>query len=94
MDVTIAFLYGNLRKVIYIEQPSWFIQHGREHKVCHLFKSLYGLKQAPQNWYDYFTHYLITLGYTKGKMPTPISTSNMEIIPFFSSLLFMSMIYF
>jgi hypothetical protein len=66
MDVTIAFLYGNLRKVIYIEQPPWFIQHGHEHKVCHLFKSLYGLKQALQNWYDYFTHYLITLGYTKG----------------------------
>ncbi len=39
--------------------------HDNEHKVCHLFKSLYELKQASQNWYDYFTHYLITLGYTK-----------------------------
>jgi hypothetical protein len=66
MDVTSTFLYGNLRKVIYIEQPPWFRQHGHEHKVCHLLKSLYGFKQAPQNWYDCFIHYLITLGYTKG----------------------------
>ncbi len=37
MDVTIVFLYGNLKEVIYIEEPPRFIQPKHEHKVCHLF---------------------------------------------------------
>jgi hypothetical protein len=36
MDVTIVFLYGNLKEVIYIEQPLRFIQPRHEHKVRHL----------------------------------------------------------
>jgi hypothetical protein len=40
------------------------------------FKSLYGLKQAPKKWYDHFTHYLVTLGYTKGNVNSNIYIKN------------------
>ena len=45
MDVTTAFLNGNLKEDIYMRQPEGFEEPGRESQVCHLHKSLYGLKQ-------------------------------------------------
>jgi len=44
MDVTIAFLYGPIDQVVYIE-----LSHSYElsDKVALLNKALYGLKQAP-----------------------------------------------
>ena len=48
MDVKIAFLNGNLKEEIYIDQPKGFVEPGQESKVCKLTKSLHGLKQAPK----------------------------------------------
>ena len=47
-DVKIAFLNGELKEEIYMEQLEDFIVPGKEKKVCRLVKSLYGLKQAPK----------------------------------------------
>ena len=49
MDVTTAFLNGNLKEgtSIYARQPEGFEEPGREDQVCHLCKSLHGLKQSP-----------------------------------------------
>ena len=52
MDVKTAFLYGELKEEIYMEQPEGFIVKGQEKKVCKLIKSIYGLKQAGQVWYE------------------------------------------
>jgi hypothetical protein len=49
MDAKIAFLNGDLKKEIYMEQPKGFTQEG-EHLVCKLQKPLYGLKQSPRAW--------------------------------------------
>ncbi|KFM75106.1 Retrovirus-related Pol polyprotein from transposon TNT 1-94, partial [Stegodyphus mimosarum] len=46
VDVTTAFLRGNLKEEIFMEQPEGTIQSGQEEKVCKLKKALYGLKQA------------------------------------------------
>ena len=48
MDVKIAFLNGDLKEEIYMEQPKGCVVLGQEHKVCKLVKCLYGIKQVPK----------------------------------------------
>jgi hypothetical protein len=48
MDVKRAFLHGDLKDEIYMEQPEGFSQPEQEHLVYKLKKSLYGLKQSPR----------------------------------------------
>jgi len=50
VDVKIAYLYGNLDKEIYMEQPEGFKLPGKENKVWWLRKALYGLKWAGLSW--------------------------------------------
>ena len=52
MDIKTAYLYGELKEEIYMEQLEGFIVKGQEKKVCKLVKSIYGLKQAGQVWYE------------------------------------------
>uniref|UniRef100_A0A2N9HJG1 Reverse transcriptase Ty1/copia-type domain-containing protein n=1 Tax=Fagus sylvatica TaxID=28930 RepID=A0A2N9HJG1_FAGSY len=46
LDVKTAFLNGDLKEEIYMDQPDGFQIKGQEGKVCRLKKSLYGLKQS------------------------------------------------
>ena len=46
MDVTTAFLHGELEEDILMEQPKGFEVRGKKEQVCLLKKSLYGLKQS------------------------------------------------
>ena len=48
IDVKTAFLHGDLKKEIYMEQPEGFTIKEKKDYVCKLKKSLYGLKQAPK----------------------------------------------
>ena len=50
MDVTCAFLNGELEEEIYMKQPEGFEVKGKEHLVCKLRRSIYGLKQSPRCW--------------------------------------------
>ena len=63
LDVTTAFLYGDLSEDIYMKQPEGYVIPSSEPKVCKLKKSLYGLKQAPRVWYYKFQNYLFSLGF-------------------------------
>ena len=56
IDLVIAFLYGFLDEVIYVEQPALFKLHPE--LVCCLRKALYRLKQAPQVWYRTIADFL------------------------------------
>ena len=52
MDVTAAFLNGDLQEEIFMRQPEGYAEPGGEGLVCRLKKSLYGLKQSPKCWND------------------------------------------
>ncbi|XP_073263189.1 uncharacterized protein [Populus alba] len=46
LEVKSAFLHGELKEAVYVEQPEGYVRKGEEHKVLKLKKALYGLKQA------------------------------------------------
>lgn len=50
MDVSNAFLHGDLIEEVFMSQPEGFVVPGAEHKVCKLKNALYSLKQAPRAW--------------------------------------------
>jgi hypothetical protein len=72
MDVSNAFLHGNLHETVYCQQPSSFVDPHLPHHVCRLNKSLYGLKQAPRTWFLRFTTYLASLGFVASKCDTSL----------------------
>nr|GEU45029.1 putative ribonuclease H-like domain-containing protein [Tanacetum cinerariifolium] len=75
MDVKIAFLYGPLKKEVYINQPDGFVDPYHPDKVYRLKKALYGLKQAPGAWYDELSNFLVSKGFSKGSIDLTLFTT-------------------
>ncbi|GJX17360.1 retrovirus-related pol polyprotein from transposon TNT 1-94 [Tanacetum coccineum] len=50
MDVKTAFLNGNLREEVYVNQPDGFMDQDNPHHMYKLKKALYGLKQVLRAW--------------------------------------------
>ena len=73
MDVVTAFLNGDLKEEIYMEQPSGFTQSGKEKLVCKLKKSFDGLKQAPRCWNEKFTQHMRSLGFKQSGADSCVS---------------------
>ena len=77
MDVKSAFLNGDLKEVVYVQQPPGFIDNTNPEKVLRLHKALYGLRQAPRAWNAKLDSTMLSLGfkqcasehgmYTRGK---------------------------
>ena len=65
MDVSTAFLHGELTEEVYMRQPEGFIESGKEHLVCHLQRSIYGLKQSPRCWNHTLDSRLKEMGFTQ-----------------------------
>ena len=78
MDITTAFLNGDLEETIYMKQPEGFVAEGQEHLVCRLKKSLYGLKQSPRCWNRALDTQLKTMGFKQSASDPCIYTSTTD----------------
>jgi len=67
MDVTTAFLYGELAEEVYMSQPEGYVVVGSEGKVWKLKRGLYGLKQACRGWNERLDRVLQGHGYEKSE---------------------------
>ncbi|GKF62987.1 retrovirus-related pol polyprotein from transposon TNT 1-94, partial [Tanacetum coccineum] len=66
MDVKTVFSNGILREEVYVSQPNGFVDPDNPNHVYRVKKDLYGLKQAPRAWYDLFSSFLLSQGFSKG----------------------------
>ena len=66
MDVKTAFLHGDLKEEIYMEQSKGYVKRkGKENLVCRLKKNLFRLKQAPRQLYMKFKFVMGEHGYAE-----------------------------
>ena len=61
MDVKTAFLYGEVKETVYMEQPTGHSDGSP--RVCKLNRALYGIKQAPRMWYRALAEFLGQMGF-------------------------------
>ena len=62
IDISNAFLHGELDHPIYMRQPVGFYT-GNADITCKLNKTLYGLKQSPKEWYEVLSAGLTSFGF-------------------------------
>jgi hypothetical protein len=67
LDVSNAFLHGNIDEEVYCQQPTGFADPTQPDVVCLLSWSLYGLRQAPRAWFHRFVGFVLTLGFVQSK---------------------------
>ena len=79
-DVKSAFLNGYINEEVYVEQPPSFEDDKKLDHVYKLKKVLYGLKQAPRAWYERLRNFLLSKGFTMGKVGTTLFIKNIEKI--------------
>nr|GEZ07952.1 putative ribonuclease H-like domain-containing protein [Tanacetum cinerariifolium] len=78
MDVKSAFLYGTIKKEVYVCQPPGFEDLDYPDKVYKVVKALYGLHQAPRAWYETLANYLLKNGFQRGKIDQTLFIKNQK----------------
>nr|GEW24903.1 putative ribonuclease H-like domain-containing protein [Tanacetum cinerariifolium] len=68
MDVKSDFLYGTIKKEVYVCQPPGCEDPDYPDKVYKVVKALYGLYQAFRAWYETLANYLLENGFQRGKI--------------------------
>lgn len=84
LDITNAFLHGDLNETVYMKVPPGYFQLSNipaingitdpENWVCKLVKSIYGLKQAPRCWFTKFAKALIANGFIQSHSDNSLFT--------------------
>ena len=83
LDISNAFLHGDLQETIYMEQPPGFQNPLFPDYICCLHKSLYVLKQAPREWFRKLTTFLHSLGFHGSQTNTSLYIKYIHKIPYF-----------
>ncbi|GJX74614.1 putative ribonuclease H-like domain-containing protein [Tanacetum coccineum] len=68
MDGKNVFLYGKIKKEVYVCQPPGFEDPNFPDRVYKVEKALYVLHQAPRVWYETLSTYLLDNGFQRGKI--------------------------
>lgn len=68
MDVIAAYVQGDLKEEVYMEQSELFINPKETNNVCRLRKPLYDLKQAGRAWYTKLNNFLLNINMERSKM--------------------------
>ncbi|GJS15700.1 retrovirus-related pol polyprotein from transposon RE1 [Tanacetum coccineum] len=63
LDVKNAFLNGDIRETVYMEQPPGYVDSRNPNYVCRLNKAFYGLKQAQRAWFQRLSNFLVHQGF-------------------------------
>ncbi|GKD00451.1 putative ribonuclease H-like domain-containing protein [Tanacetum coccineum] len=68
MDVKSAFMYGKIKKEVYVCQPPGFEDPDFPDRVYKVENALHGLHQALRAWYETLSTYLLDNGFQRGKI--------------------------
>lgn len=84
LDVTNAFLHGDLKETVYMKPPPGYAFLSSKcpgdisSYVCRLKKSLYGLKQAPRCWFVKFAAALLKYGFHQSLSDSSLFTFKVD----------------
>ena len=67
LDVSNAFLYGDLTEQVFMEKPPGYVAYGETSQVCLIRHAIYGLKQSPRAWFVKFSGLLTAYGFNPCK---------------------------
>ena len=65
MDIKKAFLHGDLKEEVYMEQPEGMKERRKESWICYMRKTLYRLMQAARAWNICLHCAMIDIGYVR-----------------------------
>lgn len=67
IDVTAAYLHGDIEEDIYVKPPTELAKASKDGKVWKLLKSIYGLKQSGRAWNRKLHNTLLSLGFVRSQ---------------------------
>ena len=79
VDVDTAFLYGEVKEEIYMDQPDGFMDEQNGAKKCLLHKALYGTKQAAREWNNRLNAHLEGQGFKRAAADLCVYVRRSEI---------------